>query len=58
MKRNQGLIYKKIVSRKIAERPQTGILNNFKSFIKQAYQKKRRKILSRKRIKIITSEQK
>ena len=30
-----------MVSRKIAERPQTGILNNFESFIKQVYQKKK-----------------
>ena len=49
-----------MIFRKIAERPLkvTGIPNNFKPFIKQVYQKKRRKILSRKSIKVITSEPK
>ena len=49
-----------MVRQNIAERPFTisSILNNFKSFIKKVYQKTGRKILKRKRIKIITSEQK
>ena len=43
MKRNLGLIYKNMISRKIAERHLniTGSLNNFKSFIKPVYQKKK-----------------
>ena len=49
-----------MVLQNIAERPLSinGILNKFKSFIKKVYQKTGRKILKRKRIKIITSEQK
>ena len=44
----------------IAERPLniTSVPNNFKSFIKQVYQKNGCKILTRKTVKIITSEQK
>ena len=49
-----------MISQNIAERPLniTSILNNFESFIKQIDKKNGRKILTRKRIKIITSEQK
>ena len=49
-----------MISQNIAERPLniTSILNNFESFIKQVDKKNGRKILRRKRIKIITSEQK
>ena len=50
-----------MISQNIAGRPlnMTNILNNFESFIKQVDQKKiGRKMLTRKRIKIITSEQK
>ena len=36
----------------------TSILNNFKSFIQQVYQKHRTQHLNKKRIKIITPEQK
>ena len=48
-----------MISQNIAERPLniTSILNNYKSFIKQVYQKNGQKILKRSRIKIITSEQ-
>ena len=46
----------------LAERPLniTSVPSNFKSFIKQVYQKKKNgyKILTRKTVKIITSEQK
>ena len=45
----------------LAERPLniTSVPNNFKYFIKQVYQKKNGyKILTRKTVKIITSEQK
>ena len=49
-----------MVLQNIAERPFTitSILNNFKAFIKNVYQKTGRKILKRKRIQITTSEQK
>ena len=49
-----------MVSQNIAERPLniTSILNNFKPFIKEVYQKNGRKILKRNRIKRINSEQK
>ena len=49
-----------MISQNIAERPLniTSILNNFKPFIKEVYQKNGRKILKRNRIKRINSEQK
>ena len=49
-----------MVPQNIAERSLniSSILNNLKSFIKQVYQNIGRKILTRKRIKIITSEHK
>ena len=49
-----------MILQNIAERPLnvTSILNNFKSFIKQVYQKYQTQNVKKKRIKIITSEQK
>ena len=49
-----------MVPQNIAEKAlnKTSILNNFKSFIKQVYQKHSTQILPRKRINIITSEEK
>ena len=49
-----------MIYQKMVERPRniTSILNKFKYFIKQVYQKNVRKILKIKRIKIITSDQK
>ena len=49
-----------MILQNISERPLnvTSILNNFKSFIKQVYQKNQTQNVKKKRIKIITSEQK
>ena len=49
-----------MISQKIAQKTLniSSILNNFKSFIKEIYKKKRHKILKIKSIKIITSEEK
>ena len=49
-----------MISKSVAETTLniTSILRNFKSFIKQVYQKNGRKILTRETIKITISEQK
>ena len=49
-----------MVPQNIAERPldKTSVLTNFKSFIKQIYQKHQTHNINKKRSKIITSEQK